>query len=65
VGDGKCVLTKGAPEPARVTLTLALPNFLKLIAGKLNGQMAFMTGKLKMKGDLSIAMAMQSWFDQA
>ena len=62
VADGKCVVHKGAGEPARVTLTLALPDFLKLIGGKLDGMQAFMSGKLRIGGDMMFAQTMQSWF---
>ena len=62
VADGKCEVKKGAGEPARVTMTLALPDFLKLIGGKLDGMQAFMTGKLKVGGDMMFAQTMQAWF---
>jgi putative sterol carrier protein len=62
VANGKCEIHKGTGDPARVTLTLALPDFLKLIAGKLDGMQAFMTGKLRLGGDMMFAQTMQSWF---
>jgi putative sterol carrier protein len=64
VGEGKCETSSGAPDTPRVTISLALPDFLRLVAGKLNGQQAFMSGKLKLKGDMAIAMQMQNWFPQ-
>jgi len=33
-----------------------------MISGKLNGQTAFMSGKLKLKGDMGFAMKMGSLF---
>lgn len=42
-----------------VTVTMKAADFLDLVAGKLNGQMAFMTGKLKIKGDMSLALKLQ------
>ncbi len=62
VADGKAQLLKGAPESARVTLSLAAPDFLRLVTGKLNGQTAFFQGKLKLSGDMMFAQTMQSWF---
>jgi putative sterol carrier protein len=62
VADGKCSVSKGAPDSARVTLTLAAPDFLRLVSGKLNGQTAFFQGKLKLAGDMMFAQTMQSWF---
>ena len=62
VANGKCTVHKGAGDPARVTLGLSLPDFLRLIAGKLDGMQAFMTGKLRLAGDMMFAQVMQSWF---
>jgi putative sterol carrier protein len=53
VGDGQ------ADNP-NITLTLESQNFMDLISGKLNGQMAFLTGKLKIQGDMTLAMKLQS-----
>lgn len=62
VADGSCTVAEGAPETARVTLGMALPDFLRFVAGKLDGMQAFMTGKLKLSGDMMFAQSMQSWF---
>jgi putative sterol carrier protein len=35
-------------------------DFVDMINGKLNGQMAFMTGKLKVAGDMGLAMKLQT-----
>jgi putative sterol carrier protein len=63
VADGKCELAEGTEKPATVTLVLSTPDFLRLITGKLNGMQAFMSGKLKIKGDMMLAQSMQTWFD--
>jgi putative sterol carrier protein len=41
---------------AKCTITMVDNDFVDMVTGKLNGQMAFMTGKLKIKGDMSLAM---------
>jgi len=64
VAGGKCELAKGASGPARVTLAMQAPDFLRLVTGKLNGMQAFMTGKLKLTGDMMFAQVMQGWFEQ-
>ena len=64
IADGRCEMVKGAAGPARTTLVAEVPNFLRLITGKLGGMMAVVTGKLKVKGDLLFAQTMQSWFRQ-
>ena len=64
VDNGKCTCAKGAPGKARVTLSAALPDFLRVITGQLAGQQAFFTGKLKLSGDMMFAQSMQAWFAQ-
>ena len=65
VADGKCVTSQGTDQEAGVVLTVAAPDFLRLVSGKLNGIQAFMSGKVKLKGDMMLAQAMQGWFDQS
>jgi putative sterol carrier protein len=62
VADGTCQAVSGAPDPARVTLGLDVPDLLRLVTGKLDGMQAFMTGKLKLSGDMMFAQSMQAWF---
>jgi putative sterol carrier protein len=64
VADGACTVVQGNPEPARVTLSMALPDFLRFLTGQLDGMQAFMTGKLKLTGDMMFAQSMQAWFSQ-
>ena len=65
IGGGRCEIVKGRADTPRVTLTLALPDFLRVVAGRLPPVQAFMSGKLKLSGDMMIATAMQGWFPQA
>ncbi len=64
VADGACTAVQGNAEPARVTLGMALPDFLRFLTGQLDGMQAFMTGKLKLSGDMMFAQSMQAWFAQ-
>ena len=64
IGGGRCEIVKGRADTPRVTLTLALPDFLRVVAGRLPPVQAFMSGKLKLSGDMMIATAMQGWFPQ-
>lgn len=54
--DGASVSTTDAP--ADCTIKLSLDNFEALISGDLNPTTAFMTGKIKVEGDMSVAMSL-------
>src|SRR6185436_1868027 len=58
--DDTLSVNPGAAASPNITLTLESQNFMDLISGKLNGQMAFLTGKLKIQGDMTLAMKLQS-----
>jgi putative sterol carrier protein len=46
----------GAADGAKCTVNCADSDFLNIVNGKLNPQMAFMSGKLKIQGDMGLAM---------
>ncbi|MFZ5642683.1 MAG: SCP2 sterol-binding domain-containing protein [Bacillota bacterium] len=58
--DGVPTYSEGAADNANVTISMAAPDFKKMAEGKLSGTMAFMTGKLKIKGDMSLATKIES-----
>jgi putative sterol carrier protein len=62
IAEGKCTVAEGAAEAPSLTLTMAAPDWLDMVGGKLNGQMAFMSGKLKIKGDMGLAMKLAGMF---
>jgi putative sterol carrier protein len=59
-----CTVEHAKAESPTVTLGLSLPDFLRLILGQLDGMQAFMSGKLKLAGDVMLAQVMKSWFDR-
>ncbi|CAN7229160.1 SCP2 sterol-binding domain-containing protein [Aminobacter aminovorans] len=54
--DGNTLSTTDGP--ADCTIKLSLDDLESLIAGELNPTMAFMTGKIKVEGDMSVAMSL-------
>ena len=62
IKDGQCAVTPGVATSPTLTLTMAAQDWLDMVGGKLSGQMAFMSGKLKLKGDMGLAMKIGSMF---
>jgi len=61
VKDGKATVEQGEAASPNCTVTMAEGDFLDMVAGKLNGQMAFLTGKLKVAGDMGLALKLGSF----
>ena len=62
IKDGKAEVSKGTAPSANMTMSMAANDYVDMTTGKLNGQMAFMSGKLKISGDMGLAMKMQTLF---
>lgn len=60
LSDGSVEVAEGEAEASDITISCSEGDWLDIVSGKLNGQMAFLTGKLKIKGDMSLAMKLQS-----
>ena len=61
--DGKTVpnsVNNDGADEADCTIIMSLDNFEEMLAGDLNPTTAFMMGKLKVEGDMSIAMKLSS-----
>jgi len=62
IKDGGLEVKEGTHASPNMTMTMAGSDYVDMTTGKLNGQMAFMSGKLKIAGDMGLAMKMQSLF---
>jgi putative sterol carrier protein len=61
VDDGKVSVTEGG-EDADAVITTSEATFEKIVSGEQNPTSAYMTGKLKVKGDMGAAMKLQKLF---
>ena len=62
ITNGELAVVEGRHASPRLTLSASAKDYVDISTGKLNGQLAFMTGRLTAKGDLALAMKMQSIF---
>ena len=61
VDDGSIDVSEGGGE-AQTTISTSEESFLAISRGELNPTSAYMTGKLKIKGDMGAAMKLQKLF---
>lgn len=57
--EGELAIYEGEQEKADCTLLMGSQDFVKMARGKLNGTQAFMTGRLKVKGNIGLALKLQ------
>jgi putative sterol carrier protein len=60
--SGTCTVSESPSREPAVTLKLKPVNFLKLVSGNASGPTMFMTGKLKLEGDVMLASRLTSMF---
>ena len=64
ISDGSCSMQQGQADSPRVTLTADLVSFFRLIVGQAQGPSLFMSGKLRIAGDLMFAQQVAGFFRQ-
>ncbi|WP_284640020.1 SCP2 sterol-binding domain-containing protein [Paenibacillus silviterrae] len=62
--SGTVEVMEGTPYLADCTLTLTTANLMKLLNNELNAMKAFLSGSLKIGGNLSLAMKLQEVLKQ-
>lgn len=62
IAGGVCRVVQGPADSPTVTLELSPLNFIKLITNNASGPRLFLFGKLKITGNLGLAVRMQSFF---
>jgi putative sterol carrier protein len=62
LANGSLDVSEGSADDADCTISATEENFQKIIAGEQNATTAYMTGKLKIKGDMGAAMKLQKLF---
>ena len=62
IDDGKATLIPNGVEKPDITFTVSDKDWLAMTEGKLDAMNAFMTGKLKVAGDMMLAMKVPNLF---
>jgi hypothetical protein len=64
IGGGACTVTpERTDREPRLRLTMAAPEFLRLVSGNASGPTLFFTRRLKVKGDVRLAGSLTYFFD--
>lgn len=62
IGDGVCTVEEGEAENPTMTITMDANDYVEMMAGRLDGMQAFMTGKIKVTGDIMLASRLMTFF---
>jgi putative sterol carrier protein len=62
ISNGTCETGTGSVENPAMTVSATADDFYKVAKGETNAMQAFMAGKLKIKGDMGLAMKMTGFF---
>ncbi len=62
IQDGQVSVVEGGAEKPTITVEATAADLKALVEGELNPMAAFMKGRLKVKGDISMAMQLQKLF---
>ncbi|MFD1737149.1 SCP2 sterol-binding domain-containing protein [Bacillus salitolerans] len=62
--EGQATVVEGNDGSPECTLTMSRNSFYKFLTGNLSGTVAFMTGKLKINGDITKAMKLETILKQ-
>jgi putative sterol carrier protein len=62
IKDGNVAVAQGTHPSPKMTLTADSADYVKIITGELDGMQAFMQGKIKLAGDLNLAMKLMQMF---
>jgi hypothetical protein len=63
ISHGSCTVNREARERPRVTITIAPADFFRLITHQATPAVLFVTGRIKVKGDLAFAAGLIGFFD--
>ncbi len=63
IADGTCAITEGEAPSPQMTLISTADDLYAVLSGEANAISAFMQGKIKVRGDMALALRMQTMFN--
>lgn len=63
INDGQCEVHEGEAESPQMTLISSAEDLYAVMTGEANAVSSFMQGKIKVQGDMALALKMQTMFD--
>ncbi|RPI49727.1 MAG: hypothetical protein EHM56_11935 [Chloroflexi bacterium] len=64
VANGQCQVRQEVAAKPDVTVTMASEDFAALYQNQLNPVQAFMSGKIKVAGNVGLVMQLMNWFER-
>jgi putative sterol carrier protein len=62
IKDNQCTVNQGMANAAKLTVSADKGDFIKIFTGQMDGMQAFMQGKIKIAGDMSLALKLLNLF---
>jgi len=62
IKDNQCTFSQGMANAARLTVTADSGDFIKIFTGQMDGMQAFLQGKHRIIGDMTLALKLLSLF---
>jgi putative sterol carrier protein len=64
IAGGECNVSEEKASQADVTVTMDADDFVALYSNKLNPVQAFMSGRIKVAGNVGMVMQLLNWFER-
>ena len=62
VKDGQCESIQGSHPSPKMTMIVDADDYIKMAIGEMDAMMAFLKGKVKVTGDVTVALKMGQYF---
>ena len=62
IANGECRLSEGPFEESDVRITMSVQDWSDLVAGRLDGFSAYLSGRIELQGNFSLVMQLQPMF---